>query len=95
MKNLYRISILGIAIITISVFYLNINDNLKKNKVTELCIANIEALASGESDAQQPMDCFSSIQNTNDGRPSETVTYCGDCQPIRCTHWYNDGRCMR
>lgn len=90
MKNILPCLIAITAIVTICVSKENPTSN-----VSDLVLSNIEALASGESDAQQPMDCFSSIQNTNDGRPSETVTYCGDCQPIRCTHWYNDGRCMR
>lgn len=80
--------------VIIAVFYFNVNNNLKGNEFPDLCIANIEALASGESDAQ-PMECYSHVENINDGRPVETQTYCGDCQPIRCTHWSNSGRCMR
>lgn len=81
--------IMGLAI------YANTNNVFcNDNNYSDLFIENVEALASGESGGQ-PMDCFSTIKNINDGRPVCTKTYCADCKPIRCTHWSGSGRCMR
>ena len=65
-----------------------------KNNYSDLFIENVEVLASGESGGQ-PMDCYSTVESVNDGRPVYTKTYCADCKPIRCTHWSNYGRCVR
>ena len=67
---------------------------LQGDNLSDIHMTNIEALASGESGGQ-PMNCYSHIEKKDDGSPVETVTYCGDCQPIRCTRWWNQSRCMR
>lgn len=96
MKKLYYVSGISIVCIVVAtIFYLNANNSLKKDEFSDLLIANVEALASDESGGGQPMNCYSTVENSNDGRPVETVTYCGDCKAVRCTNWSNSGRCMR
>lgn len=80
-------------LVAIFIFFAKTNNNTQKNILVDTFMANVEALAGGEG--AQPMDCYSNVKNENDGRPVETQTYCGDCQPIRCTHWWNQSRCMR
>ncbi|WP_419051732.1 NVEALA domain-containing protein [Parabacteroides goldsteinii] len=87
------ISLSIILIITFALFS-NVNKDTKNGIQSDLFIANVEALANGES-GSQPMDCVYNVENTNDGKPVETKTYCGDCQPIKCTHWSNNSRCTR
>ena len=67
---------------------------MNTEKVSDIIVVNVEAWASGETEGQ-PMDCYQNVENKDDGRPAETQTYCGDCQPIKCTHWYGNGRCVR
>jgi hypothetical protein len=91
-KYLYSMAVF--ATIMISVISANLI-NLKNNDdIGRISLVNIDALASGENSGQ-PMDCYSNIQSTNDGRPQETQTYCGDCEPTNCTYWSNVSRCMR
>lgn len=82
------------VILIIFAFIANVSNNLSGNVSPDIFIENLEALASGESGGQ-PMDCYSNIEKVDDGRPVETITYCGDCQSIRGTHWWNQSRCMR
>lgn len=89
-KYLYSSAI----IIIIFVFFADINNTLQRNALPSILLANVEALASGESGGQ-PMDCYSNIEMINDGRQVETVTYCGDCKPIQCTNYWSSNRCMR
>lgn len=85
------------AILTLLfIFYINVNHGVHRNESQYVFAANVEALASGESGStDQPMDCYSNVEKKNDGRPLQTQTYCGDCQPIKCSHWWNQGRCVR
>lgn len=71
--------------ISLAVLFTTMESN---EKVSDVMQANVEALASDESGGQ-PMDCYSKVWDAGDGRPVETKTYCGDCQPIKCTDWYN------
>lgn len=89
MKQL--IGIFLVCSIGFSVLLTNIEDN---GEVSDVIKADIEALASDENGGQ-PMDCHSKVWDAGDGRPVETKTYCGDCQPIKCTDWENKVRCMR
>ena len=77
-------------------FIESVDERVIFHKMTdeEMAQANIEALASDENGGQ-PMDCHSKVWDAGDGRPVETKTYCGDCQPIKCTDWENKVRCMR
>ncbi len=84
----------SVVILITFVFIANVSNSLPRNVFPDIVIANVEALASGES-GSQPMDCYSNIEKVDDGRPVETLTYCGDCQSIRGTHWWNQSRCMR
>ena len=84
----------SLVILAVYVLVKNTDNNLQKNVLPDIFIANVEALASGESRGQ-PMDCYSNIEKVDDGRPVETLTYCGDCQPIKGTHWWNQSRCIR
>lgn len=93
-KKLFYSAILSAIIATAFLSFSNKNNNLQKDNFSDIFIANVEALANGESGVQ-PMDCYSRVENTNDGKPAETQTYCGDCKPIKCTHWSNSDRCTR
>lgn len=84
----------SIVLVIIFISTINVNNNVQSNVYPNIFTANVEALASGES-GSQPMDCYSTVERKNDGRPLHTLTYCGDCQPISCTNWSNQGRCMR
>jgi hypothetical protein len=89
-KYLYSIAV----IVIVSVSIMNVNFGLRNNDLPDVFLANVEALAA-ESNNGQPMNCYQSIQYASDGRPGEEVTYCEDCKPIACTHWWDSGRCMR
>ncbi|MDR1115978.1 MAG: NVEALA domain-containing protein [Tannerella sp.] len=89
-KYLYSIAVLVIVSVSIA----NVNVGLRSNNLSDVFLANVEVLALAEG-GSQPMDCYAGIEYVNDGRPVETQTYCGDCQSIQCTHWWNPGRCMR
>ena len=91
MKKCLYCSVVFVAIL---VFSMNVTDSFKRSNSLCVFMANVEALASGESGGQ-PMDCYTNVEKVDDGRPVETKTYCGDCKPIRCTHWWSQGRCMR
>jgi hypothetical protein len=82
------------VVIVIFISIVNVNNNLQKNVLPDIFIANVEALASSEG-GNQVMKCYSNVVYTNDGRPVETQTYCGDCMPIRCTSWSNQISCTR
>jgi hypothetical protein len=85
----------GIAVFVIAVVAAwNVNLNSQKSDLSDISLANVEALASGESGGQ-PMDCYCYIQYNNDGRPKTDQTYCGNCQAIVCTYWAGESGCMR
>lgn len=84
----------SVVILITFVFIANVSNSLPRNVFPDIVIVNVEALTSGES-GSQPMDCYSNIEKIDDGRPVETIIYCGDCQSIRGTHWWNQSRCIR
>jgi hypothetical protein len=53
-----------------------------------------EALATSESGDRQIMTCYISVKYEK-GKPIETLTYCGDFQPIRCIYWSTAEQCSR
>lgn len=80
--------------VTAFISFFKVSNEKQKDNYSDIFIANVEALAYGEIGGQ-PMDCYASVEKKNDGRPVETQTYCGDCKPIKCTHWSSSGRCTR
>ncbi|MCD8093622.1 MAG: NVEALA domain-containing protein [Bacteroides sp.] len=59
--------------------------------MSDLALANIEALAAGEGSGQT-LKCYKTI-SSNGGGMMTHVTYCGTCSPILAISYSNQWQC--
>ena len=90
MKQLF-FSIIVLAILCLFVAFWGVP--AKSNDSSDILLWNVQALANSEG--SQVMDCFYGCETYDDDRPKETVTYCGDCQPVKCHNWYIKSACNK
>ena len=83
--------IIGLAaIVSITVF--NIRVNLSSDSLSELALANIEALARNETGAGEKLSCYLTVSNSGSGNQTHQ-TYCGDCKATLCRSWWDSSEC--
>lgn len=78
------------AFITITTIFIS-----KKSSVTDisdLALANIEALANGESSGGQRSICYKKLEG-NQGAPMQDKTWCTDCKPRPASKWEKSSEC--
>ena len=85
-------SVIVATIIVLFIAFVDISS--QSNDSSDIFLLNVQALASSEF-GSQPMDCYANVESYDDGRPKETQTYCGDCEPVKCHQWWSENRCMR
>lgn len=77
----------------VSVALVKIISNKSSYETSDLMLANIEALASGESNTGTKLDCWDSVSNK--GNVLQThVTYCGDCNAVLARSWSSQSMCV-
>lgn len=78
-----------LSLVTVS----NVCNSLREpeEKMSELMLDNIEALASGE--LGEKLDCWSTVSSTNGSVLSTHVTYCGTCNAVLAKSWSNRSIC--
>lgn len=60
-------------------------------KHTDIVLANIEALASGEGSGTT-LTCYKTISTAGSSQMTH-VTYCGDCKAAKANAWSNKWQC--
>lgn len=84
---------LVLAILIVSVALVKIISNQNDFETSDLILANIEALASGESAPGTKLDCWDTVSNK--GNVLQThVTYCGTCGPTLARSWSSQSMCV-
>lgn len=89
-----KIKILGylvaLTIAVVAAFNVNIVPN---KKFSNISLANIEAIASGEGGAVT-IDCWSTVSDIGPNAQTH-VTYCGDCTAVLARGWSNKSTCTK
>lgn len=87
MKILIKKTIfIGISVLAVAVVVaVNVNFASKSNGLSNLTLANVEALADNEASTQK--DCWSTITT----KKASQVFYCGTCDWIDGTYAWNSG----
>jgi hypothetical protein len=67
--------------------------NSQKSELSDVMLANVEALATESSNGQQ-VTCYNTISGQQ-GSPMEDKTYCGDCKSKPAQTWSNVSECSR
>ena len=62
--------------------------------LSDLALANVEALASNESDGGQRITCYNNLEG-HQGAPMEDKTWCDDCDPRPASKWSNPSECSK
>ena len=90
MKKIIKLVIITTVVI---LCFINININNTKDGISSIKLANIEALASGESSGEW-ITCYRTISCAGSGN-STHVTYCGDCSAHIARGWSNSDFCRK
>ena len=77
------------AFIIVSCF---INSHINKDRLDDLTLANIEALAQGES-GNITTHCYKYISSSGSGL-GNYIRYCGGCQLLYATSWNSESICL-
>lgn len=86
MKKLFFIlSVLAFGIIV----FIKVQ-NSASISMSDVALANIEALASGESGST--LKCYKTVSTNGSGQLTH-VTYCGDCKAVKANAWSNEWQC--
>lgn len=83
--------IIKIVLVAIFVGY-GIYINQEENNMTDLALANVEALADGENTGKQ-YTCYKTISSGNSGAQTSDVRYCGSCSIQPANYYSGDGVC--
>lgn len=67
-----------------------------KNDVglSDLALANVEALADNESGEGQRITCYNNLEGFQ-GAPMEDKTWCDDCKARPASKWSNSSECSK
>lgn len=86
MKKLFFIlSVLAFGIIV----FIKVQ-NSASISMSDVALANIEALASVESGST--LKCYKTVSTNGSGQLTH-VTYCGDCKAVKANAWSNEWQC--
>lgn len=64
----------------------------KTNSISDLVLANVEALANDESNAKQ-YSCYKTISTENKDGQTYDVRYCGSCNVEPANYYSGEGLC--
>lgn len=67
--------------------------NRERLSANDLAMANVEAIASGETDSEGKIDCYSSFVDKDSG--SYNVKDCGTCMSVDCSDYSDKGKCKK
>jgi len=84
-------SIIGIGAIGAGVAF-NVGLNLSDNSLSDLALANVEALARSEDGGSGRLTCVNTISNSGPGN-STHYTYCGSCTAVLAKSWSDVSSC--
>lgn len=65
----------------------------QEESVELLTLKNVEAIASGETDSEGRITCYSSFIGKDNG--NKTVKDCGDCMDVDCIDASDKGKCKK
>lgn len=72
-----------------------VSQNLKSNEgLSDLVLANVEALADNESGEGQRITCYNNLEG-HQGAPMEDKTWCDDCKARPASKWSNSSECSK
>lgn len=80
--------VIGILALGIVVF---IKAQTAKVAISDIALANIEALANGESGGTT-LKCYKTVSTNGSGQLTH-VTYCGECKAVKANAWSNQWQC--
>lgn len=63
-------------------------------EMSDLTLANIEALANGESGSGQRIICYNKLKGLQ-GAPMEDKTWCSDCSIRPASEWSQQSECYQ
>jgi hypothetical protein len=92
-KILGGIALLGIA----AVAAWNVNLNSQSSDLSDVSLANVEALANGESSSKS-IDCWQEISSSHSNAMSAELThktYCGECSAKLDRSWSSSSSCSK
>lgn len=72
-----------------------VNKGMKSNDdLSDLALANVEALADNESGEGQRITCYNNLEG-DQGAPMEDKTWCDDCKARPASKWSNSSECSK
>lgn len=80
------------AIIVIAIIFLS--KEKPALNVSDLLLANIEALASGETSGGQRITCYKKLDGLQ-GAPMEDKTWCAECKARPASKWSSPSECIQ
>ena len=86
-RYLLKITMVVVAL----VYYVGVYTSQRTHSMSDIMIANVEALARGESG--QKLDCWQHISSTGNVLATH-VTYCGSCDAILAKSWSSQSMCV-
>lgn len=99
MKILIKKTIfIGISVLAVAVVVaVNVNFSSKSNSLSNLTLANVEALADGEG--TNVLTCYSTyritLKNENRPEPVWAIINCGTCLQVACYEYKDSGTCTK
>ena len=72
----------------------NVNVNSQTKGMSDVMLANVEALANDEGGGGQRVSCYNKIEGFQ-GAPMEDQTYCGTCKAKPAMKWSDSSECTR
>lgn len=69
----------------------NVSENLRSSSLSDIALANVEALARNEGGGSS-LDCYQTVDFGGPDNPTHQ-TYCGDCSATLCRRWANASQC--
>jgi hypothetical protein len=93
MKKVLLSSIFAVALIATAGY--GVNKSMKSDaNLSDLALANVEALADGESGEGQRVTCYNSFEGYQ-GFPMEDKTWCYDCKDRPASNWSDKSECSK
>lgn len=93
MKSKFFSIIVVVAFVSLSGY--GVYKNQQKNVLSDVMLANLEALADIEGgDSTLKLDCWSDLSSNNGNVLPTHVTYCLTCEPILARGWSKNGICV-
>lgn len=84
--------VLSISIVIMAIGAIFLSKEYSASDVSDLALANIEALADNESGGGQRIICYNKLEGSQ-GAPMEDKTWCSGCEVKPASKWSEKSEC--